>query len=255
MTALPKIPTSGPLIRALRARVLPRLAPLWQRRLARQTQAGRVMRLHGLTLEVGPGVFPPVFLSTGFVARALQRRRLAGQRVLELGCGTGLLSVLAAQQGAKVTAVDIAPAAIESCARNADRNGVTVETLRSDLFGALDGRLFDLILINPPYYPRMPQTDAERAWFCGEDFGYFRRLFAGLAPHVGAEILMVLSEDCALEHISELAAQAGWHLVVDQTQRRWFEWNYLFRIVPRPAQSNMPGAPEMAGLKAPSVED
>lgn len=225
------IPQSSRAVRALRARILPMLAPIWRRRLARLNARDRRLRIEGLQIEVGAGVFPPVFLSSSFLARELRRRRpLGGMRLLELGCGTGVLSVLAAKLGAEATACDIAPAAVQSCARNAARNGVSVTCLRSDLFQGLGARRFDLILINPPYYPRDPASDAERAWFCGAEFGYFRRLFAELSPFAGAQVLMVLSEDCALDRIMGLARDAGWRLTLVRAERRWFEWTYLFEI-------------------------
>jgi predicted nicotinamide N-methyase len=49
---------------------------------------------------------------------------LAGARVIELGCGLGVPSLLAAQRGADVTATDWAPEAVELLRRNAKRNGV-----------------------------------------------------------------------------------------------------------------------------------
>jgi predicted nicotinamide N-methyase len=62
------------------------------------------------------------------LARALTTRPLAGLRVLELGCGLGLVSVTAALAGAKVMAVDRAPEGIAFTAANAARNGVTLQT-------------------------------------------------------------------------------------------------------------------------------
>ena len=47
-----------------------------------------------------------------------------GLRVVELGCGLGLVSLVAAAKGAAVTATDWAPDAIELLRRNAERNGL-----------------------------------------------------------------------------------------------------------------------------------
>jgi predicted nicotinamide N-methyase len=62
------------------------------------------------------------------LARAVATRPLAGQRVLELGCGLGLVGVAAALAGAKVLAVDRSPEATTFTAINAARNGVTLQT-------------------------------------------------------------------------------------------------------------------------------
>lgn len=49
---------------------------------------------------------------------------LTGARILELGCGTGDYTVVLARRGAQVTAVDLAPAALEITRRRARRNDV-----------------------------------------------------------------------------------------------------------------------------------
>jgi len=48
--------------------------------------------------------------------------------VLELGCGLGLPSIVAALGGAQVLASDWSPDAVEIAARNAERNGAELET-------------------------------------------------------------------------------------------------------------------------------
>jgi predicted nicotinamide N-methyase len=62
------------------------------------------------------------------LARAVASRPLAGRRVLELGCGLGLVSVTAATAGAEVLAVDRSPEATTFTEANAARNGVTLRT-------------------------------------------------------------------------------------------------------------------------------
>ena len=62
------------------------------------------------------------------LARALARRRLGGARVVELGCGLALPSLAAAARGARVLATDWSPDAVALAARNAERNGLALET-------------------------------------------------------------------------------------------------------------------------------
>lgn len=61
------------------------------------------------------------------LAQAIAARPLAGRRVLELGCGLGLVGVTAALAGAAVLVVDRSPEAIAFAALNAERNGVTLQ--------------------------------------------------------------------------------------------------------------------------------
>jgi predicted nicotinamide N-methyase len=62
------------------------------------------------------------------LARAVAGRALRGARVLELGCGLALPSIVAAQDGARVLATDWAPDAIAFAQRNARHNGVQIDT-------------------------------------------------------------------------------------------------------------------------------
>lgn len=58
--------------------------------------------------------------------------RLAGVRVIELGCGLGVPSLVAAARGAEVTALDWADDAIGLLRENADRNGIELEAVTGD---------------------------------------------------------------------------------------------------------------------------
>jgi predicted nicotinamide N-methyase len=73
---------------------------------------------------------------------------LEGARVLELGCGLGLPSLVAAAHGANVVATDWAQAAISLLGRNAERNSLELTALVADWRegAALPAGRFDLIL-------------------------------------------------------------------------------------------------------------
>jgi ribosomal protein L11 methyltransferase len=70
------------------------------------------------------------------------------ERVLDLGAGSGVLSLLVAQKGARVVALDIEPRAARICYENARENGFQerIEVVCGDL-SAVRGA-FDLILAN-----------------------------------------------------------------------------------------------------------
>jgi predicted nicotinamide N-methyase len=63
------------------------------------------------------------------LARAVAVRSLGGRRVVELGCGLGLPSIVAALGGARVLATDWSADAVAMTADNAERNGARVDTL------------------------------------------------------------------------------------------------------------------------------
>lgn len=105
----------------------------------------------GRTWTLLPGVFAPIHtvtteLFTGWLPYPV------GGSFLEVGSGTGVTAVTAALTGcARVTAVDIAGAAVANTEANAARHGVAdrVRVLQSDLFDALGaGERFDVIYWN-----------------------------------------------------------------------------------------------------------
>ena len=136
---------------------------------------------HRLELETRPGLFSPTRADRGTLAMLSVARFEPGMRVLDLGCGCGLVGILAAKLcgPANVVMSDIDPLAVEVAARNAARNGVAgVKAVVSDGFAQLTDAGFDLILSNPPY-----QSDFSVAK------GFIEKGFNRLKP--GGRLLMV----------------------------------------------------------------
>ena len=65
--------------------------------------------------------------TTGMMIDALMARDLHGCNVLDNGCGTGVLGIIAAKRGASVVAVDIDDKSVANTRENAADNGVTIE--------------------------------------------------------------------------------------------------------------------------------
>ncbi len=93
-------------------------------------------------LAFGTGTHPTTRMCLRWLA---QRPAAAWPRVLDYGCGSGILAIAAAKLGAlQVDAVDIDPAAVSSTGHNAAANGVP---LHAGLPDAVNGR-YDLVLAN-----------------------------------------------------------------------------------------------------------
>ncbi|MEP7129275.1 MAG: methyltransferase, partial [Chitinophagales bacterium] len=194
----------------------------------------RTYRYANISVEVLPGVFHPgFFFSSKYLLQHLLQSDLEKKSVLELGAGTGLLSFVAEQHGAKVTASDLGTKAIENLLLNKSLLHSNVEVVHSDLFDNFPPGAFDFIAINPPYYPKQPGSDAALAWYCGEHFEYFEKLFSGLAPfmHTATKTLMVLSEDCDLVRIENIANAHKFTMREVSRKRFWWEWNYIFEVI------------------------
>jgi ribosomal protein L11 methyltransferase len=104
------------------------IVPTWHEPPA---QARQVIRLDP-GLAFGTGTHP----TTRMCLRWIARHPPLGQRVLDYGCGSGILAIGAARFGAaRIDAVDIDPAAIQSTLANAQANGVQLNAGLPDLAG------------------------------------------------------------------------------------------------------------------------
>ena len=91
------------------------------------------------------------------LARELDDQELDGRRVVELGCGLAVPSIAAARGGAKVIATDGDIDALGLVARNAEANGVELETAAVDWADPdelVERGPFDLVLASDILYER-----------------------------------------------------------------------------------------------------
>jgi release factor glutamine methyltransferase len=178
------------------------------------------------TVSVLPGVFHPgLFSSTGLLLGYVEQKIIPGETLLEIGSGTGLISVIASKKHARVTALDKSLAAIENTALNAKANNVKIDVIQSDLFESLSKKQFDWIVINPPYYARDPETEGDLAWYCGKEFQYFKKLFTGLPEvmHPASQVIMVLTMGCDLKQIFSIGGAAGFRFQLLKEKKAFFD--------------------------------
>ncbi len=108
-----------------------------------------------LEFQTSPELFSPRQIDAGTLAMLSCIEFSEGQKLLDLGCGYGVVGILAAKftDPSNVYMLDLDEEAVACSARNAELNGVSgVHVLRSDGLEALDEAGFDLILSNPPYH-------------------------------------------------------------------------------------------------------
>ncbi|MDP4264758.1 MAG: methyltransferase [Bacteroidota bacterium] len=201
--------------------------------LVRYLSKTRVYHYENIRLEIPPQVFHPgFFFSTRLLLNYIRELPLKNKSFLELGCGSGLISLYAQKKGAMVTATDINPTAIEFLRKNSEWNGAAITIILSDLFRDIPVQLFDIVAINPPYYKKKPVSAQDYAWCCGENGEYFEALFGGLGNYVhpGSEVYMVLFDGCDMEMIENLAAQNGFNLNCVLTRKNLLEKNSIYKI-------------------------
>lgn len=193
----------------------------------------RIYRHKDIQLAIAPEVFHPgFFFSTKLLLQYISKLNLYKKNFLELGCGSGLISIASSKKGAIVTATDINPVAIDFLKKNSCQNKVELKIIQSDLFKNIPAQQFDIIAINPPYYKKQPLTAQDYAWSCGENGEYFSSLFSSIGNyiHVDTEILMVLFDGCDMEMISGFAAKNGFVLNCVYSKKNMLEKNFIFKI-------------------------
>ncbi len=155
------------------------------------------------------------------LARRLAGRALHGARVVELGCGLGLPSLVAARGQGRVLATDWSQAALDRLRDNAAANGLALQTLRVDWAtpAALQRRApFQLVLAADVLYERRNVS-----------------LMLSLLPTLGAEIWLADPGRSFTEAFLDQAPR----LFELQTQRE--DGNYIHRQRPRERVSSPGG--------------
>ena len=115
------------------------------------------VRLRGesFTIYSRPGVFSWDHLDEATEILAEHMMVLPGASVLDLGCGSGPLGILASKlsRGGPLVMVDADVEAVRSAAKSADAAGVTeYRALPSDVARAVIDERFDLVVTNPPFH-------------------------------------------------------------------------------------------------------
>lgn len=118
-----------------------------------------------------------------------------GESILEIGCGSGVVSLHCAKMGAKVTAGDINPVAVELTRKNAKLNDLDINVILTNVYDSISGT-FDTIVFNLPYLPVDDDMPLAEAWSGGEDgLGPLPRLLEGTEKHGndGWRVVVVVS--------------------------------------------------------------
>lgn len=145
-----------------------------------------------IRIEGDPDVYPPSDDSILFI-QSLDVKE--GEKVLEIGSGSGVVSIHCAKNGCKVTCGDINPKAVALARRNAEANGIQIEVFETDVYSNIDGR-FDTILFNLPYLPVDEDGLLARSWSGGPDgLGPLPDLLKGAPDHLTEDgrVVVVIS--------------------------------------------------------------
>lgn len=211
---------------------------LYKPLLAKYLKQPRVYRGKTFKLIILPGVFhPSFFYSTLFLLKYLKKINLNNTTVVEVGAGSGLIAFNMALRAKKVLAIELSQIALQGLNINLQNNSshiprAVLQIIESNLFQAITPCVFDYIIVNPPYYPNKVKNENELAWNCGEQFEYFNQFFeqAGNFMNNNSKIIMVLSSQCNLVKINEIALDYGFFMHLKATKKYLIEDNYIYEI-------------------------
>lgn len=197
----------------------------------------RTTNVRGFNLLIKPTVFhPKYFFSSTYLFDFVSQLDLVNSQFLEIGSGSGLISLLAYQKKALVTCCDINSTAVEctkqNFIKNLNKQPIGFLVYQSDLFDSIPVTRFDTIVINPPYFFEDIHSEDQLAWNCGKNGEYFNKLFSKLGSysHPETNIFMVLADNCELDRIKEIAASHHFLLeLIGQKKIKW-EVNFIFKI-------------------------
>ena len=149
---------------------------------------------YDLSLDIAehPEVYPPSE-DSDLLIESLDVEK--GEKVLEVGCGSGIVSMHCARNGADVTCVDINPYAVELTRSNFESNGLEADVFQSDVYSNVKG-VFDTVVFNLPYLPTEEDGLLEKAWSGGSDgMGPLPELIRGGHDHIEPDgrIVVVVS--------------------------------------------------------------
>jgi release factor glutamine methyltransferase len=182
--------------------------------------------------ELLDGVYDPGEDSFMLLDAAVAEVR-PGERVLEVGTGSGIVSLFLKDR-ARVVATDVSPDA----ARNARANGV--EVVRADLSHGICGP-FDVVIFNPPYLPtasdeRLPSW-LNNAFDGGptgrEVIARFLQDAGGLLPPCG-RVLTVISSLTGIDEVTDMYRSHGFDVRKVSSMKVPFETLVVLKGIRRP---------------------
>ena len=158
-----------------------------------------------------------------------------GENVLEIGCGSGVVSKKAAELGGIVYCCDINPYAVEETKRIT--KDLNVKVFLGNMFEPFKGKKFDVILFNPPYVIT-DETDIDNtliglSWNGGKDgrklIDPFLKEFDNYLRENG-RVYLIHPDYCNLEKTKKILKEKGFKFKIVGEEKLFFERLFCLEI-------------------------
>ncbi|MDT7900512.1 MAG: class I SAM-dependent methyltransferase [Acidianus sp.] len=110
----------------------------------------RTIEFNGIKLCINDKVYEPAE-DTELLLSIVKIKK--GEKVVEIGSGSGILSIISAKMGGKVYSIDINPFASLATLCSSKLNNLDIDVINCDMLTCLRNITFDVGIFNPPYLP------------------------------------------------------------------------------------------------------
>lgn len=183
----------------------------------------------GKNIIVLPGVMSPQYDWAGLYMIECLPHDFSGKDVLELGPGSGLVSVFVGLRGAaSVTAADINPAAVENTKLNFEKYGIkNALAVLSDAFAVVPKKKYDVIIFNLPYHDGVPVNDLEKGVIDAQ-YNAMIKFFAGVHDFLKPEGVLYIgfSRSGNIEKFMEQVAKNNIQIDKMEEKNTWDDPRY-----------------------------
>ena len=191
------------------------------------------MKIDNLEISIGSGVYPPSE-DTYLLLDSLELR--TDDVFLDMGCGVGLASLVAANKVKRVVSADISRDAVKNTSLNLRKNKLASKCtlVQADLFSAFSQKaLFSVIAFNPPYLAkREDRTDLDHALVGGESGAEVSlRFIASATKHLGknGRLYIVASSLSDVNRVTAIMEEHGFEVKIADKLPLFFEKLYILK--------------------------
>lgn len=192
------------------------------------------MEILDLKIEHDDRVYPPSE-DTYLLIESINP--LNSQNALEIGAGSGIISLHLANHIDRVFACDINPYSLFLSKRNANINSIkNVHFFSSNIFSSIkSGALFDIIVFNPPYLPveSPPKKLIDLSYHGGVDGGSHIRAFLNNFRHYlskSGRVYLLQSSLYPLDNTIEYIITNKFEYIIKKSLKLDFETLYVLEI-------------------------